>query len=243
MAAEALVLEAEFSLLEEFFGNRLEESDADLSDTSASDSESKEEDDAAGIQVEACKVDDEEVEAVKNFVANTCGCSKKNGKPCSDYFDQNEYEEARMTMAELNNDQLDLVILSQINAHHFSCQLDGHRTETEKSVRVKEYTNFVYKTRHICLKTFMFLHGIGKKRFRTLMKHYQLNGVTVRTHGNVCRLPWNASTVHDKQRAVTFIKNFAEANSLPLPGRMPKFHDYNIIFQQMCLKLQCIEHM
>ena len=63
-----------------------------------------------------------------------------------------------MTMAELNNDQLDLVILSQINVHHFSGQLDGHRTETEKSVRVKEYTNFVYKTCHICLKTFMFLH-------------------------------------------------------------------------------------
>ena len=75
----------------------------------------------------------------------------------------------------------------------------------------------------------MFLHGIGKKRFCTLMKHYQLNGVTVQTHGNVRRLPWNASTVHDKQRAVTFIKNFAEANSLPLPGRMPKFHDYNIM--------------
>ena len=107
MAAEPLALEAEFSLLEEFFGNRSEESDADLSDTSASDSESKEEDDASGIQVEARKEDDEEVEAVKNFIANTCGCSKKNGKPCSDYFDQNEYEKARMTMAELNNDQLD----------------------------------------------------------------------------------------------------------------------------------------
>ena len=104
MAAEALVIEAEFSLLEEFFGNRSEESDADLSDTSASDSQSKEEDDAAGIQVEGRKEDEEEVEAVKECIANTCGCSKKNGKPCSDYFDQNEYEEARMTMAELNND-------------------------------------------------------------------------------------------------------------------------------------------
>ena len=62
------MLEAEFSLLEEeFFRNRSEESDADLSDTSAGDSESKEEDDTAGIQVEACKVDDEEVEAVKKL--------------------------------------------------------------------------------------------------------------------------------------------------------------------------------
>ena len=55
MAAEAPGLEAEYSLLEEFFGNSSGESDADLSDFSASDSESKEEDDVAGIQVEARK--------------------------------------------------------------------------------------------------------------------------------------------------------------------------------------------
>ena len=37
------------------------------------------------------------------------------------------------------------------------------------------------------------------------MKHYQLNGVTVRTHGNFRKLPWNASTLADKERAVTLI--------------------------------------
>lgn len=96
-------------------------------------------------------------------------------------------------------------------------------------MRVKEYTNFFYKTRNICLKTFMFLHGIGKKRFRNLLKHYQLNGLAVRTHGNTRKLPWNSSTIEDKERAIIFIKNFGEANSLPLPGRLPKFHDYNIM--------------
>ena len=55
-------------------------------------------------------------------------------------------------------------------------------------------------------------------------------------HANVHKLPWNASTIEDKERTVTFIKNFAEANSLPLPGRMPKFHDCNIM--QMHQKLQ-----
>ena len=48
-------------------------------------------------------------------------------------------------------------------------------------------------------------------------------------HANVRKLPWNASTIEDKERTVTFIKIFAEANSLPLPGRMPKFHDCNIM--------------
>ena len=48
-------------------------------------------------------------------------------------------------------------------------------------------------------------------------------------HGNTKRLPWNASLFHDKERAVTFIKNFSEIHALPLPGRMPKFNDYNIM--------------
>ena len=147
--------------------------------------------------------DVEELQAIQRFVDFTCGCSKKQGPPCSGYFDQKEYEDARMSMAELENDQLDLVILSQINAHHFSDRLAEHRTETEKSLRVKEYTNFLYKSHSIYLKTFLFLHGIGKKRFRNLMKHYQLNGVTVQTHGNFRNLPWNASTLADKERAVT----------------------------------------
>ena len=66
-------LEAEFSLLEEeFFGDRLE---TDMSNTSASGDESEEEDDDGAIlQVQPCQVDVKELEAVKKFVENTCGC-------------------------------------------------------------------------------------------------------------------------------------------------------------------------
>ena len=85
-----------------------------------------------------------------------------------------------------------------------------------------------YHGHSICLKTFLFIHSIWKKRFRNLLKHYQLNGVSPRVHGNV-KCPWNAASFPDKKRAVTFIKNFAEAHTLPLPGRMPKFYDYSIM--------------
>ena len=40
---------------------------------------------------------------------------------------------------------------------------------------------------------------------------------------------WNALTLADKETAVAFIKNFAEVHAIPLPGRMPKFYDYNIM--------------
>ena len=53
--------------------------------------------------------------------------------------------------------QLDLVILAQINAHHYAEEVVGHRTEAEKLQRVervKDYTTFFYRSHSICLKTF-----------------------------------------------------------------------------------------
>ena len=78
----------------------------------------------SNIEMESCDV--KELQAIQWFVNFTCGCSKKQGTPCSGYFDQKEYVDARMSMAELENDQLDLVMLGQINAHHFSGRLAGH---------------------------------------------------------------------------------------------------------------------
>ena len=53
--------------------------------------------------------------------------------------------------------------------------------------------------------------------------------VSPRVHGNVKRRPWNAASFQDKERAVSFFKNYAEAHALPLPGRLPKFYDYSIM--------------
>ena len=95
--------------------------------------------------MELREIDVKEAQAIKNFVDATCGCSKKHGAACSGYFDQSEYGDSRMGMAELENDQLDLIVLSQINAYHFFGRLAGHRAEVQKDNRVKEYTNFMYK--------------------------------------------------------------------------------------------------
>ena len=66
-------------------------------------------------------------------------------------------------------------------------------------------------------------------RKKTLLKHYKLNGLSAPMHGNLKQKPWNAAKFEDKENAVKFIKNYAEVNALPLPGRMPLFNDYNIM--------------
>ena len=78
---------------------------------------------------------------------------------------------------------------------------------------------------------------IGKKSFRNLLKHYKLNGLSPRMHGNRKRKPWNAAKFEDKESAVKFITNYSEVNALPLPGRMPRFNDYDIMLLPSDTKL------
>jgi len=104
-------------------------------------------------------------------------------------------------MAELEHDAIDIIIISQINAHHFSEDLPGHGNAGER----KDYTLFYFHCHRICLATFLFLHGIGKNCFRKLVKHYKLNGVSARMHGNHKRKPLNAAHFEDKELTVHFI--------------------------------------
>ena len=64
--------------------------------------------------------DKDEVKSVQHFSQITCGCTKREGVPCSGYFTVEELSELRMQMAELENEQLDLVILSQKVTKKFS---------------------------------------------------------------------------------------------------------------------------
>jgi len=45
--------------------------------------------------------------------------------------------------------------------------------------------------------------------------------LSIRQHGNTKHLPANAFTHDDTTLATTFIKNYARAHAIPLPGRLP----------------------
>ena len=211
-------------ITEEYFSRR--EPSPEGSNSESEDSGSEDDHQAAAAFLEPRQLDVEEERLVNEFCEGTCKCQKKNGGPCSAHFSVSDVAEHRMRMAELEHDALDLVVLGQINAHQFHSGLEGHRATTE---RKKDYNVFYFHSHSVCLQTFLFLHGIGKKRFRNLVKHYRLNGVAPRTHGNYKRKPWHAATFEEKEHVVKFITNYAETHALPLPGRMPRFSDYNIM--------------
>ena len=59
-------------------------------------------------------------------------------------------------------------------------------------------------------------------------KTLQKNGLTVRVHGNVKRLPSGACSAKTVERIVKFIKNTAEEQALLLPGCVPGFKQIDV---------------
>ena len=57
-----------------------------------------------------------ELSKCREFVINTCGCSRSSGKPCSTLFTEEHYIDLCAQASFLTHEQLDLVILGSIMA-------------------------------------------------------------------------------------------------------------------------------
>lgn len=103
--------------------------------------------------------------------------------------------------------------------------------------RHRSRITFFHHGHRICRTTFLKHAPPGKCRFEVLKLHYLATGLTTRQHGNHNRLPHNALSFSDTQNAVDFIKNYAEANAILLPGRIPgyKRDDLQLLPSGVCL--------
>ena len=75
----------------------------------------------------------------------------------------------------------------------------------------------------ICLNTFLFLHGIGRRRYDNVRHSLEQFGVQERGHGNRNRLSHNGFTTPELKTIVCFLKNYSEENAILLPGRIPGY--------------------
>ena len=160
--------------------------------------------------------DDSERAAIEGFK-----CTCQGDKPCYKFISTSNVIKYRSNCLELPKDELDLVILGQIHSHYVPPS-PGHGT---RSTSYK--SRYFFHDKPICLKTFLFLHSIGDKRYRNLVDHYTRDCPEVKTrcHGNSRRSSYKAASITSVQEALQFIKNTASAMALPLPGRMPNFKD------------------
>ena len=144
-----------------------------------------------------------ESESIEAFMSNTCGC--KTGPQCSTCSSILTIATFRSENPELSKDELDLVVLAQIRACRSMPSQPNLRVSHHQKSSERSMTNYFVYGVPVCRKTFMYVHCIGHKRLEHL----------TRTHGNAKRQPKN----------VTFVKNYARAHAMPMPGRMPNHKD------------------
>ena len=72
-------------------------------------------------------------------------------------------------------------------------------------------------------KTTFFLHGIGDHKFQAIKASYLTHGLVPRVHGHTGRLVSHGLILADVESLVKFVMQYAEANAILLPGRMPGY--------------------
>ena len=171
--------------------------------------------------------DVEEEDKVANFTQSGCGCTLYNGGPCSTAFTPDHLSSIRSQCQELDRSSLDLVLLGQIMATNSQSSL-LQRSHQKSATRKKTRMSYYHQGIQICRTTFLFLHGIGKRRLDNVRVSYENDGLISRTHGNCNRRPHNGFTTHELIHCVTYIKNYAETNGILLPGRIPGYKRMDI---------------
>ena len=177
----------------------------------------------ADVEVEFRPMDYDEDWVVEDFMGESCGCKKWNGKPCSGQFDPMYVRATRLNFRELTNEQLDMAIMGQIIANSDSSETVFTESRHQATTRKKAYTRHSHQGRPICPVMFRFLHGIGTKRLKNLAKSVSEHGVVPRVHGNTNRLPRHTLSLKTVEHVVRFLISFTEVHGLLLPGRVPGY--------------------
>lgn len=179
--------------------------------------------------------DVDEEQSLSKFFEEPCCINQ-----CNFVIAKDKIIQSRNNCLELEKESLDLVILSQIESgkgdnEFFDAYEDvlgkkkyGKRKDDDSS---KSHVNFYFRQLPICRGTFLFLHACGLKRYKTLLKHFDNNGVVVRSHSSknkqctnpIALLPSEITSI------VEFIKSTADRLAIPLPGRLPQFKDFRVM--------------
>jgi len=138
---------------------------------------------------------------------------------------------------ELDKNEQDLVILTMIQANRRFHELDSVYAvrnakqkfrSTQKDGFKLNVINFTFLSLHVCKSFFFFVHPIGINRYKSLLKHYDIHGLSPRAHKSAGKSAAreNVLSKEDVEDIVNFIKKYTDKYGLPLPGRIPSCKNF-----------------
>ena len=153
-------------------------------------------------------LDEEEEWTITEFVRNGCGCRMGKKGPCSALFSREHYRTMRADAAALSWNELSMALTAMASNN--------------------QVTIFQHHCHRVCRKIYLFVHGIGKRKFELIKAHFISSGLTPRIHGNTGRAPSNTLVMEEVRNVIVFVTQHAEANAILLPGRIPGYERSDI---------------
>ena len=165
------------------------------------------------------KTCDELFDKLKKFLQDGCGCTlgPKNGRCCQQFPEKTVL--FNLNCLKLSSLELDLVILTNIQAFT--------RTDCNGGKRSPRCT-FYFQSKPICKEMFLQFYGISYSLFRRLKEHCEQHSISPRQHGNTKRLQENTLPQATIKDVHSFLANYVEENAIALPGRIPGFRSDDV---------------
>ena len=140
-----------------------------------------------------------------------------DGEPCCTIFLVDHYQRVRDNCRQPSRSKLDSVMMGQLLALTQRDETTQAKYHSSKD-RKRSFTCFKHGGHNICIKTFCFLHTIGRSTFEAIKAS---NGLCPRSRPYV--KPHHALHLSDIEYVVSFVRNYAEDNAILLPGRIPSY--------------------
>lgn len=135
----------------------------------------------------------------------------------------------------MTKSELDLILLGQILAGTHVSSTVGPMSKHAPTPRQRTRVTFLHQGRPICKVKFLVKSpfSVTRKIMATLLSlqgriqavkdHYLATGLSARRHGNTKKLPANTLSFRDIENVKKFLREYAEANAILLPGRIPGY--------------------
>ena len=158
---------------------------------------------------------------IDRFRSDGCKCQLSGGEPCHTLFTATQIRAACDKCHQLTHDQLDIVVMGQLRS---SCRNDRAtlKSKANNTVRQRSMTLFHFGGHRICHTFFLFLHAMGTKRFKAIKQSWLERGLCPRIALKI--LPHNTTRLSDVKCIVRFVLQYAEDNTILLPGRIPGYN-------------------
>ena len=136
---------------------------------------------------------------------------------CLSAFSADEVYQFQLNLLEMSKEQKSMCLLGKLHVLSNAGEETSHARQ-RGSKRQRVTYKYAFDHRSLCKNAFLFIHDIGEKQLKNMLKHLKENGLVPIVHGNVGKMPATVYPFEVVLNCVQFLRNYAQINGLPQPS-------------------------